>query len=84
VGLHHQAGRRHLAQQRTQLGCMLPIALPALQQRAPFVGDAHEHAAYRQAFEEKLAQARHVSTAWPPQGVDRALSRAAKGTSRTT
>ena len=61
VGLHQHAGRRHLAQQHTHLGHVFAHGLAAAQDFLPRVIQPHQHAAHRQAFEEKLGQAAHQS-----------------------
>ena len=60
VGLHQRAGRGHLAEQGAHR-CREGVArlLAAREQLLPRVGQAHQHAAHRQAFEEKLVQFRH-------------------------
>ena len=62
VGLHQHTSRSHLAQQLLH-GCGIGaggrIAVAALQDLGPGIGQPHDHAAHGQAFKQKLVEFRH-------------------------
>ena len=71
VGLHQHSRRRHLTQQlmhRRGVGPGFGIGGTALQDGLPRIGQAHHHAAHRQAIKQKFMQFRHC---FPFAGADK-------------
>ena len=67
VGLHQHAGRRHLAEQRAHRRReRVCCCRAAAQHFLPGVGQPHQHAAHRQAFEDELVQFRHQPIFFKP------------------
>ena len=71
VGLQQHSRRRHLTQQfmhRAGVGPSFGIGGTALQDGLPRIGQAHHHAAHRQAIKQKFMQFRHC---FPFAGADK-------------
>ena len=59
VALHQRRSSGHLTQQLQHLGRVTTSAFPAFQNFAPSVIESDQHAAYRQAIENKFMKFRH-------------------------
>ena len=59
IALHQRCGGRHFAQQLHHLGWVAASRLTALENLAPGIVQAHQHAAHRQTIENKFVKFRH-------------------------